>query len=1770
MADAGKITATVEIDSSKVPGQLNAVKGQATTAANAIESSFKKTDIGSGLTASLSKSKGDFASIGEELGGSLTSQIGSSFGPIGGLAANAATALGPIGIAAGVAGAALIGIGSASVGVASGFQSSMSKVTSVLGGSQEDFNKLSNAARDAGATTTFSASQAADGLYFLASAGYSSDEAVATLGDTLNLAAAGGMDLARSSEMVTTDLAVFGKGAGDAGELTNLLAAAASASNSDVGQMGDALAKVGGTANALGMSMESTTAELALMANGGIKSAEAGTKLNAILGVLMETSSSGATQKQVDAMTELGVTADQLNPQLHSQAEIFGLLNEKHMTAAQSLAIFGRENVSAASYITANAGSLAGLQTKITGTQKATEMAKQMNDNFAGSQKQLSSAVEEAEISIGNLLLPALTGIVNIGTAVIGAATSIGHSFYEIVTSSQAFGAISSAFSKMGDSASAAFGIVTSVVGPAWDALGGGNTVMSLLQAAFNAITAPTTAFCTIMGKLADETKSLYTAITPAATAIGGALADGIKTASAYIQALQEAFTSLVSNSSTVQGLVSAFDNLKNKLGEIGSFWGDIASKVLSGLTTAIPQAISGLISAVTGAFGKTGQQASDAFSNAIKGSPLGAVFGFVEGVSGRANEIMNTGKKTGDTIATGVKQSTDLAKSTGDVLDSDTSKTAVKKSAQDLASEFTKAYGSQFEAGMTLINGKWTSNQSSAGFNSAPYTGSAKIGNFTYSLDMWKLQLKTPIGDYQFSSTADMMARFPSIMEDILGRALSPLEKAEMLLDLQSQIKISSKIKIDAVDLWDKQNTERSWEKFTSENKDLANHAGSELSLNLYNAINSIGSADYAGAIQKWADKVGTNFEGAQATLKTDLNNVMAALAKPGSVDKDILNQSLGDLVDADVIGPQWKSQIIEAGSQIQAGFEIPIQNTAEWAKSELGKIGKEASDAWKDGLTQKEADAITAFGPEIEYIKKNFPTTFSESGGESMLNLIKAIKDNGGDVEKAMKQIGENSGEAFSTSLLDGANLDVTLANLAADPATYTKYITNPMVYAANDGYEQTKTIIGKVQDAYKTGYDPSALTDDIISSFSKVSDYIPGWVDTLNNALSTGKISLSQYLTTFDYYSTQIDQATASNEKATTSTNNLSTASQKATGHTATFSSATTKLGTDSDATTAKLVAMGLAINPLAEISGKGISVSFSPAHVVADQASASLRGAGDAVKIGLNLEGQRIAVIGSVAQQQFAAAGGRWISDSATAGARFAANVNSAASSLASAVGYVSQVGMWNNATGAKTPTATGHTYATGTKTDGPQFAMIGEDGPAHPEYVIPTKTKRWDLLYAAMRAYGIPGYAEGVATGTGGGAAEGDAPPLSATFGISGLASMSKGVQKIINDLKDFFRISWGIIKSEASTYWKSIEKVITDEVTIVRDAAWQGALDIRNSWISSNAAILADSTASYAAIWPAVEPSMISIHDGIIGSFQDAESQVVSVMDQMASDAMTSLSSFQSDWSGVWSQLLADLSSTSSQITAFLAAIAAQISNIQVNVQVGSGGGYSGGSGGSGGGSSPDYGDMGDGSSGGAIVNPDGSANFIDKDCFGNNILVNALKYTNPDGKVSYINPMSFIDNGGISGYQGSGNAGGSSGGGYSGGAYGSNGVFGGGASSNGGWGSSAPVYGNSGVSVPGGSISGFFSAEGGLFDKPSVTHVAEKGVEMVLPTKLSRMFLSLADAGLGKGAASGSGRIVIEDHTEHHWYMDGKEVTNQIMKNVQKKIQLRGGVSAV
>jgi TP901 family phage tail tape measure protein len=241
---------------------------------------------------------------------------------LGQAAGTLATALGPVGVALLGIAAAGVGVGmviKSAVGAAADFQQSMANVASVTGGGAAELEALSNAAREAGASTVFSAMEAADAQYYLASAGMNTEQIVASLNDTLLLAGAGSLEMGRAAEIVTNSLSQFSMEAPESGRVANVLAAAASGSNTTVSQMGIAMNKVGPIANALGMSYEQTAASLMVLANAGIKGEEGGTMLRGVLASLMDIS-----PKAAEALEEMGLSAEDVDPGAHSFDEKHG------------------------------------------------------------------------------------------------------------------------------------------------------------------------------------------------------------------------------------------------------------------------------------------------------------------------------------------------------------------------------------------------------------------------------------------------------------------------------------------------------------------------------------------------------------------------------------------------------------------------------------------------------------------------------------------------------------------------------------------------------------------------------------------------------------------------------------------------------------------------------------------------------------------------------------------------------------------------------------------------------------------------------------------------------------------------------------------------------------------------------------------------------------------------------------------------------------------------------------------------------------------------------------------------------------------------------------------------------------------------------------------------------------------------------------------------------------------------------------------------------
>lgn len=297
------------------------------------------------------------------------------------------------------------------------FESTMSKVKAISGASGEDFQALTDLAKEMGATTKFTAEEAAQGLTYMAMAGWKTKDMLTSLSGIMDLAAASGEDLATVSDIVTDAMTAFGlaadgvtaDGVSNATHFADVLAAASSNANTNVGMMGETFKYVGSMAGAMGYSIEDVALATGLMANSGIKGTMAGTALNSIL-TRLSTNTSGAT----DAIRKLGVEYYNADGSARSLGDVMGELRKATMgmTAAQK-----SELANTVAGMEAQKGLLAILNTSEEDYNKLTEaiysadgaaaqMSATMLDNMQGSMTLLQSAVDGVKLSLGSRLSP--------------------------------------------------------------------------------------------------------------------------------------------------------------------------------------------------------------------------------------------------------------------------------------------------------------------------------------------------------------------------------------------------------------------------------------------------------------------------------------------------------------------------------------------------------------------------------------------------------------------------------------------------------------------------------------------------------------------------------------------------------------------------------------------------------------------------------------------------------------------------------------------------------------------------------------------------------------------------------------------------------------------------------------------------------------------------------------------------------------------------------------------------------------------------------------------------------------------------------------------------------------------------------------------------------------------------------------------------------------------------------------------------------------------
>lgn len=308
---------------------------------------------------------------------------------------------------------------SAVVEIGSAFEASMSKVSALSGATGDDLAALEAKARELGSTTTFSASQAADALGYMALAGWDTQAMLAGVGPVLSLAQAGELDLAAASDLVTDYLSAFNMTAEDTGRMVDVLAYAQANANTTVDGLGQAFKNCAANCNAAGMDVETTSAAIAMMANQGLKGSEAGTALNAVMRDMTQRMEDGsikigdATVAVMDAQGNYRDFADIL---ADVEAATDGMGDAEKAAALQST--FTADSIKGLNLmLNAGAGELSSFRDDLYGCAGAAEdAATAMTDNLQGDLAGMGSAFEELALKIYDGVQEPLRGAVQFVT----------------------------------------------------------------------------------------------------------------------------------------------------------------------------------------------------------------------------------------------------------------------------------------------------------------------------------------------------------------------------------------------------------------------------------------------------------------------------------------------------------------------------------------------------------------------------------------------------------------------------------------------------------------------------------------------------------------------------------------------------------------------------------------------------------------------------------------------------------------------------------------------------------------------------------------------------------------------------------------------------------------------------------------------------------------------------------------------------------------------------------------------------------------------------------------------------------------------------------------------------------------------------------------------------------------------------------------------------------------------------------------------------------
>ena len=353
----------------------------------------------SGFLASLKSAQSEASNASQN----MATQLGNKFSGVGKSLTTAGKTL------SATVTAPIVGLGAASIKTTADFESAMSKVSAISGATGNELDSLNKKAQEMGAKTKFSATESAEAFTYMAMAGWKTEDMIDGIDGIMSLAAADGLDLATTSDIVTDALTAFGLSAKDSGHFADVLAKASSSANTNVSMLGESFKYVAPVAGSLGYSAEDTAIALGLMANAGIKGSQAGTALRGSISRLIKPTGDAAAvmDKYGLSLTNADGTMKPLGEVMGELREKFGGLSESEQAQAAAT-LFGQEAMSGMlAIINASDSDYKNLTDSIYNAEGAAQkMADVQLDNLSGQITLLKSALEGAAIQIGEILLP--------------------------------------------------------------------------------------------------------------------------------------------------------------------------------------------------------------------------------------------------------------------------------------------------------------------------------------------------------------------------------------------------------------------------------------------------------------------------------------------------------------------------------------------------------------------------------------------------------------------------------------------------------------------------------------------------------------------------------------------------------------------------------------------------------------------------------------------------------------------------------------------------------------------------------------------------------------------------------------------------------------------------------------------------------------------------------------------------------------------------------------------------------------------------------------------------------------------------------------------------------------------------------------------------------------------------------------------------------------------------------------------------------------------